>query len=160
MNETEVPEYPITDWIPTHATVEMQRYPQPGDPNPEVRVGVVGASGGKTVWVKLPIQRRPGLHSALRLGRSQNAVDRDADPRSQASRLYFADASNGAGASGARNTDDKFLDDNYDVSVGDGTIVLTNWTDGHNHLYLYSYDQADPGCRHGQAGAATDQGRF
>ena len=34
MNETEVPQYPITDWIPTHATVDMQRYPQPGDPNP------------------------------------------------------------------------------------------------------------------------------
>ena len=28
--------------------------------------------------------------------------------------------------------------------MGDGSIVLTNWTDGHNHLYLYSYDQADP----------------
>ena len=25
-----------------------------------------------------------------------------------------------------------------------GVIVLTNWTDGHNHLYLYSYDQANP----------------
>ena len=50
-------------------TVDMQRYPQPGDPNPEVRVGVVGASGGKTVWVKLPIPSRPGLHSPLRLGR-------------------------------------------------------------------------------------------
>ena len=51
MNETDVPEYPITDWIPTHAQVNPQRYPQPGDPNPDVRVGVVSASGGKTVWV-------------------------------------------------------------------------------------------------------------
>jgi dipeptidyl-peptidase-4 len=36
-----------------------------------------------------------------------------------------------------------FIDDNYDVSVGYGTIVLTDWNDGHNHLYLYSYDQAN-----------------
>jgi len=43
-------------------------------------------------------------------------------------------------------SDDQFIDDNYDVSVGSGTIVLTNWTDGHNHLYLYSYDQAHPGA--------------
>ena len=34
MNEANVPEYPITDWIPLHATVDKQRYPQPGDPNP------------------------------------------------------------------------------------------------------------------------------
>ncbi len=69
MNETAVPQYPITDWLPTHATVAFQRYPQPGDPNPEVRVGVVSAQGGKTVWVKLPIRVGRGLHSALRLGR-------------------------------------------------------------------------------------------
>ena len=40
--------------------------------------------------------------------------------------------------------DDKFLDDNYDISVGDGTIVLSSWSDGHTHLYLYSYNQGDP----------------
>ena len=56
MNETAVPQYPLTDWIPNHAQVEWQRYPQPGDANPEVRVGVVSAKGGKTTWVKLPIQ--------------------------------------------------------------------------------------------------------
>ena len=54
MNEEHVPEYPITDWIPTHPAVDEQRYPQPGDPNPEVRVGIVAEHGGKTVWVKLP----------------------------------------------------------------------------------------------------------
>ena len=89
MNETAVPQYPLTDWIPTHAQVELQRYPQPGDPNPEVRVGVVSAKGGKTAWVRLPIQAGAGLHSALRLGGPQDAVDRDPDARSQAPRLLF-----------------------------------------------------------------------
>jgi dipeptidyl-peptidase-4 len=55
MNESSVPEYPIEDWIPTHATVDRQRYPQPGDPNPAVRVGVVGANGGRTKWINLSI---------------------------------------------------------------------------------------------------------
>ena len=41
-------------------------------------------------------------------------------------------------------SDDKFLDENYDVTVGDGAIVLSNWSDGHNQLYLYSYDKAKP----------------
>ncbi len=43
MNETQVPQYPLTDWIPNHATVDWQRFPQPGDPNPEVHLGVVSA---------------------------------------------------------------------------------------------------------------------
>ena len=41
MNETRFPQYPITDWIPDARKVEWQRYPQPGDPNPDVHLGVV-----------------------------------------------------------------------------------------------------------------------
>jgi dipeptidyl-peptidase-4 len=144
MNETQVPQYPITDWIPTHALVDQQRYPQPGDPNPDVRVGVVGASGGKTVWVKLPIH--PGQDYIPRFGWVDHktlwveTLTRDHKHRD----LYFADAATGQAHAVLNFTDDKFIDDNYDVSVGYGSIVLTNWTDGHNHLYLYSYDQAHP----------------
>lgn len=29
MDEVKVPTYPITDWIPTHATVDQEKYPQP-----------------------------------------------------------------------------------------------------------------------------------
>lgn len=144
MNETDVPEYPITDWIPTHATVDMQRYPQPGDPNPAVRVGVVGAGGGKTVWIKLPIQ--DGQDYIPRFGWVDRktlwieTVTRDHKHRN----LYFADAANGESYSIIQISDEKFLDDNYDVSVGYGTIVLSDWNDGHNHLYLYSYNQSEP----------------
>ena len=54
MNEAKVPQYPITDWIPTHATIDNQRYPQPGDPNPAVRVGIVSTKGGKTKFIEVP----------------------------------------------------------------------------------------------------------
>lgn len=141
MNETDVPQYPIEDWIPTHAKVEMQRYPQPGDSNPDVRVGVVGAQGGKSVWVKLP--SHPGQDYIPRFG----WVDRknlwiETITRDQKHRdLYFADAATGKAHPVLQLSDDNFIDDNYDVWVGDGNIVLTNWADGHNHIYLYSYDR-------------------
>ncbi|MGA9667848.1 MAG: alpha/beta fold hydrolase, partial [Terracidiphilus sp.] len=144
MNEGEVPLYPIADWIPTHATVDLQRYPQPGDPNPDVRVGVVNAAGGKTIWMKLPI--RAGQDYIPRFGWVDRktlwieTVTRDHKHRD----LYFADAANGQAHAVLQLTDDKFFDESYDVSVGPGTIVLTNWTDGHNHIYLYSYDRNNP----------------
>jgi dipeptidyl-peptidase-4 len=140
MDETAVPEYPITDWIPTHATVDMQRYPQPGDPNPKVRVGVVGAAGGGTVWVELPI--RAGQDYIPRFGWVDaktvwiETVTRDHKHRN----IYFADAATGLAHAVLELSDDKFFDEKYDVSVGEGSIVLTNWSDGHNHLYLYGYD--------------------
>ncbi|MGB7549605.1 MAG: alpha/beta fold hydrolase [Terracidiphilus sp.] len=144
MNEAEVPLYPITDWIPTHPNVYLQRYPQPGDPNPAVRVGVVSAEGGKTVWVKLPLQ--PGQDYIPRFGWADRktvwieTLTRDHKHRA----LYFADAAGGQAHPVLELADDKFLDDNYNVFVADGSIVLSNWSDGHNHIYLYSYDAADP----------------
>ena len=144
MNETDVPEYPIADWIPTHAKVDLQRYPQPGDPNPDVRVGVVSAGGGKTAWVKLPIAA--GQDYIPRFGWVDHktlwveTVTRDHKHRN----FYFADAASGQAHAVLELTDEKFIDDGYDVAVGAGAMVLANWTDGHNHLYLYKYDQAHP----------------
>jgi dipeptidyl-peptidase-4 len=143
-NETNVPQYPLTDWIPTHATVQMQHYPQPGDSNPEVRVGVVSASGGKTVWIKLPVQA--GQDMIPRFGWVDGktvwveTLSRDQKHRN----LYFADAATGKAHAVLELADDEFFDDKYDVSVGAGNIVLTQWSDGHNHLYLYSYDETNP----------------
>ena len=157
MNETEVPQYPLVDWLPTHATVDLQRYPQPGDPNPDVRVGVVSAAGGKTVWVKLPIQASqdyiPRFGWADRRTLWIETLTRDHKHRD----IYLADAETGQSHRILEFSDDKFLDDNYDVWVRDGRIVLTNWADGHNHLYLYSFDKDHPATTSATHGAAAHQ---
>ena len=141
MNETAVPEYPIADWIPTHATVDPQRYPQPGDPNPDVRVGVVAGKGGKTVWIKVPI--RQGQDYIPRFGWvDQRTLWIETISRDQKHReIYFADSATGQAHSVLKLSDNNFIDDNYDIYVAHGVIVLTNWSDGNNHLYLYSYPE-------------------
>ncbi|WP_263358489.1 S9 family peptidase [Acidicapsa ligni] len=144
MDETHVPEYPITDWIPVHPTVDKQRFPQPGDPNPDVRVGIVAAHGGKTNWIKLPI--KPGDDYIPRFGWVNSRVvwvetlTRDHKHLN----LYFADIASGQSKLVLEQSDEKFFDEQYDVHVSDKQIVLTNWQDGHTHLYLYSYDAANP----------------
>jgi dipeptidyl-peptidase 4 len=144
MNETQVPQYPLTDWIPNHATVDWQRFPQPGDQNPEIHLGVVPASGGKTVWMRIPLHN--GDDYAPRFGWVNNktvwieTLTRDHKHLA----LFFADAEFGEPRQMLQISDDKFLDENYDVTVGDGAIVLSNWSDGHNQLYLYSYDKSKP----------------
>jgi dipeptidyl-peptidase-4 len=144
MDETHVPEYPITDWIPVHPTVDKQRFPQPGDPNPDVRVGVVSANGGKTSWIKLPF--KAGDDYIPRFG----WVDRKTVWVEMLTRdhkhknLYFADPSTGQTRLVLEQNDAKFFDEKYDVSIADQQVVLASWQDGHNHLYLYSYDAGNP----------------
>ncbi|HEY9127096.1 MAG TPA: DPP IV N-terminal domain-containing protein [Acidobacteriaceae bacterium] len=147
MDETHVPVYPITDFIPTHPTVDAQRYPQPGDPNPEVRVGIVNANGGKTVWVKLPPNAfKPGDDYIPRFGWVNprtvwvETLTRDHKHKN----LWFADIGAGQAKLALEQSDEKFFDEKYDIALQDGHILLSSWMDGHQHLYLYSYEQNNP----------------
>jgi dipeptidyl-peptidase-4 len=144
MNEAAVPQYPITDWIPTHAAVEMQRYPQPGDPNPTVRVGVVNVNSGHNGWMKLPLAA--GEDYVPRFGWVNahtlwiETLTRDHKHR----RLYFADASSGRTRLALEETDAKFFDESYDVTISGSNILWTSWRDGHTQIYLYSFEERDP----------------
>ncbi len=144
MNEAGVPQYPIVDWIPTHAAVDAQRYPQPGDPNPGVRVGVVNAGSGKTVWLHIPIDS--GNDYIPRFGWLDGhtlwveTVTRDQKHRN----LYFANAGNGQAKQVLGETEDAFFDAAYDVTFTGPHFLWNSWRDGHNQIYLYSFDPANP----------------
>ena len=145
MNDTAIPKYPITDWIPVHATVNEQRYPQPGDPNPSVRVGVVRATGGKTVWLKIPLVA--GDDYIPRFGWIDphtvwvETLTRDHKHRN----LYFAETgANGQVKQVLSEKDDKFFDDAYDLTFFSNKFLWTSWRDGHMHIYEYSFDANRP----------------
>ncbi len=49
-DDSPVPVYTITDGTGLHGYVETERYPKVGDPNPEVKVGLVEPDGGNIIW--------------------------------------------------------------------------------------------------------------
>ena len=49
-DDTDVPEFTITDANGLHGYVEKMRYPKVGDKNPEVKVGIVQPDGGNVTW--------------------------------------------------------------------------------------------------------------
>ena len=146
MDETRVPVYPITNWLPTHPAVDMEKYPKAGDPNPVVRLGVVSASGGKTRWISLTADSevyiprfgwvRDGLLWAQVLNRAQDKMD-----------LYFIDAHSGRSRKVlSETTPDAWINVNNDFTVlktGDG-FLWSSWQDGTTQLFLYSFDKAEP----------------
>ena len=146
MDETRVPTYPITDWMPTHPTVDMQKYPQAGDPNPVVRLGVVSASGGDTKWISLTDDRdtyiprfgwvSDGVLWAEVLNRAQDNLD-----------LYFIEAHSGRSRKVlTESTPDAWVNVNDDMRIlksGDH-FLWSSWRDGTTQLYLYSFDKANP----------------
>jgi dipeptidyl-peptidase-4 len=49
-DDTAVPEFPLHAADGVHGSLERARYPKPGDPNPEVRIGIAPLAGGPVVW--------------------------------------------------------------------------------------------------------------
>ncbi len=144
-DEARVPEYPIVDFIPTHATLDAQRYPQPGDPNPSVRVGVVPATGGPTRWIALPFSA--GNDYIPRFGWIDphtlyiEVLRRDQKSRS----LFFADTRTGKTREAWTDTDPKYLAEAYDITRLDhGRFVVNSWRAGFSQLYLYRFDEQHP----------------
>ena len=145
MDEAKVPEYPITDFIGLHPTIDNQRYPQPGDPNPGARVGVVPAHGGPTRWINVPFNQNNDY--VPRFGWLDAAtLYIEVMPRNQKSRsLYFADVRTGQVREVYQDTDRKYMNMDYDVTIlPHGRFVASSWRDGYTHLYLYKYDEHHP----------------
>jgi dipeptidyl-peptidase-4 len=146
MDESKVPSYPITNYAPVHATVDMEKYPQPGDPNPAVRLGVVSTAGGKTKWIKLTddpdiyIPRfgwiRDGLLWAEVVNRAQDQLD-----------LYFVDARSGRSRKVLSETAPKawvYVNDDFHVLQSGDRFTWQSWRDGTTQLYLYGFDKENP----------------
>ena len=49
-DNSQVPMFPIYSAKGKHGSLNQTRYPETGDPNPEVKVGFVSVEGGETVW--------------------------------------------------------------------------------------------------------------
>ncbi|MGA8274345.1 MAG: S9 family peptidase, partial [Candidatus Sulfotelmatobacter sp.] len=146
MDESKVPTYPISNLIPTHPTVDYEKYPKVGDANPVVKLGVVDAEKGKTKWIALTddpeayIPRfgwvRDGMVWAEVLNRDQDKMD-----------LYFVDAKSGKSTKVLAETSPGAwinVNDDFRVLKSGARFLWSSWRDGHTHLYLYSFDKQNP----------------
>lgn len=145
MDESTVPVYPLADWMPRHSKVDEQRYPQPGDPNPSVRVGIVNVDGGATVWLNAPVSPHNGYIPRFGWLDSGNVWIETMTRDHRQMDLYFANVATGAVRKVLSETANRFFDESYDVYfLPGGQFLWSSWRDGHTHLYLYAYDANDP----------------
>ena len=139
MDERPVTRYPIVDMSSTAGEIEYTRYPQAGEANPIVRVGVVGVSGGDPKWMDTGSNTdvylarvdwlRDSRHVAIqRLNRAQTQLD-----------LLFCEASSGAAQTVLTDTDKYWInisDDLYFFADGKRFLWSSERT-GFRHYYAY-----------------------
>jgi dipeptidyl-peptidase 4 len=147
MDETKVPTYPITDWMPTHPTVDQQKYPKVGDPNPVVKLGVAEVDKGKVRWISLTSDEdtyiprfgwaKEGVLWALLLNRTQDKMELHfIDAKSGKSRVVLTEQTPGAWID--------FLHAEVKFLKSSAEFLWPSWRDGNMHIYLYSFDKQNP----------------
>jgi len=140
-DDTNVPVFTITDGTGQHGLVEKERYPKVGDPNPEVKVGMVSPDGGATVWSDfnekddqyfgMPYWKPDGSTLLVQwMNRLQNNLI-----------IYEVNTATGAKKEFYNETQKTWidLDDNDRISFlnnGKGFILQSDAT-GWKHLYYY-----------------------
>jgi len=134
--------FPQVDLLGTRGLLEPERFPQPGTPNAEVRLGVVAASGGPTRWMDVG-EPRDHLLARVYWSPDSRAVAYERLDRIQTHlELGLADAHTGVS---------RILvgeQDNFWINVNDDFRFLSKgkqflWgseRDGFHHLYIYSVD--------------------
>jgi dipeptidyl-peptidase-4 len=140
LNETEVPEFPIVDFVPVENEVQSIHYPKAGENNSIVRVGVVSINNPKIIWLDLGnetdiyvprIWWLPDSQSLViyRLNRAQNRLE-----------MLLGDISSGSTrvvlVEQATDGWIDIYDDLTFLTQGERFIWSSN-RDGFKHLYLY-----------------------
>ncbi len=139
MDERPVTRYPIMDMSSPVGAMEYTRFPQAGEANPIVRVGVVSITGGETRWMDtgadtdvylarvdwLRDSRRVAIQ---RLNRAQNRLD-----------LLFCDASTGASQTILTETDKYWINISDDLYffADNKRFLWSSERTGFRHYYVY-----------------------
>jgi dipeptidyl-peptidase-4 len=140
-DDTAVPLHSFTDFRPFQAKVVQQRYPQPGQPNPVVRVGFADAGTGALAWmdaapgsfeyvVGVTWLPQGGRAAVQTLNRAQDTLD-----------LALVEAATGTAARILRERADTWVHFYEPTFLKDGKHFL--WASdrtGYNHLYRYTLD--------------------
>ncbi len=141
------PRYPQIDLLGRKAVFEPERYPQAGDPNAGVRLGVISAAGGPTRWMDTGNTEDQYLIARVYWTRDSKRLLVERPNRVQ-NRLDFLslDAATGEASLILRETDPYWINVNNDFRLlKDGERFL--WASdrgGHHHLYLYPLRGGEP----------------
>ena len=138
IDQTQVPEYTMTEWDSAHLQLVTMKYPKPGDKNPVAKIGVLSVADGNIHWVVtgddtdmyLPRMNWAGDNNTLwvqHLNRDQNMLN-----------VIMYDLSRDTSRTVIREKSDSWLEVHDDFRIlKNGEMIWASERDGYNHLYRF-----------------------
>lgn len=148
-NESRVPVFQMTNYEGLHPEYERIPIPDPGDPNPSVRIGVIDVHTHKNVWLKpdetgdyyiprIYWTSEPDVIAVITLNRAQNHM-----------KLYFFNVRTGEHRVVLEEKNDTWIsvfdfytavDDMMYFPEHSSAFFWVSDRSGHYHVYRYGYD--------------------
>lgn len=140
-DESPVPVFNIVRSTGVRSELERQRYPQAGDPNPRVRVGIASLPENSVVWADFDPDADVYLAWPKWLADSSQVVVQCMNRGQDEIKLFAVDPADGKkreiyGEKQAAWVE--FFPDLYVFKDGSGFLLRTD-ADGWSHLYLYDF---------------------
>ena len=147
-DESPVPIYQLTNFAGIHVKYEKIAYPQVGDPNPKVKIGVVDVKSGKNIWIdtgdrgdfyipRVYWTSEQNVLAVVVLNRAQNHL-----------KLYFYDVATSKNKLIFEEKSDTWIDvfdfyshvkDMFTFPENLKEFFFISDRDGHQHVYRYDY---------------------
>lgn len=139
MDQSRVPKYPLTTLTTAQATVDLQRYPKAGDPNPKARLGVleIGAPRSEVNWFD------PGAEYLPRFSWTPDSrlIVQSLDRSQKNLRVETLDTSTGERTVLLSETDANWINIRDDLRfLEGGGFLWSSERSGLRRLYLYESD--------------------
>lgn len=144
LDESPVPVYTVSDASPHYPKLEPTNYPKAGDPNPHVRLGVVGVDGGKVLWADLQAYEGQEILIVRVSWGPDGRVYFQLQNRAQTwLDLLAADPKTGRVARIIHESSPAWVDPETQIDPvwqPDGTFLWLSTRDGFRHIYHYAAD--------------------
>ncbi len=133
------PVFPQVSLLNSRGLLEPERYPKAGDPNAEVRLGVVPATGGETRWMNLGDPRNFLLARVVWSPDSRQIIAERLNRVQNNLWLMLVDVSTGTANSILHEEDPRWINVKGEpLFLGSGNRFLwTSERSGFRHIYLY-----------------------
>ncbi len=141
-DESRVPLFPLFNADGVHGSIENQRYPEPGDTNPEVRIGMVPVGGGKIVWADFDPSHDQYFGTPFWTPDGKSLVVQWMNRAQDTLRPYLIDSENGSKKELYTEHQPSWVEwfeAIHFLKDGKGFIIKSD-KDGWSHLYLHTMD--------------------
>ncbi len=141
-DDTPVPEFPLFAADGVHGSLERARYPKPGDPSPEVRIGIVPVAGGPTVWAPFDEKQDQYFGPPFWKPNGKDLVVQWMNRGQDTLVLYSLATSSGAKQKLLLEHQPSWVDwfESIEFLADLSGFILTSDRSGWPHLYLYGMD--------------------